>query len=218
MAREADLRPDMRAERSSHRRAVAAARGAPAQVEVRPHIGAERRPRSVDAAIAALAARQYGVVARRQLAALGLGRRAIGHRLETGRLHGVHRGVYAVGHPLLGRHGVWLAAALAVDGAAVSHRTAAALWGIRDSDVVEVAVGRGVRPRSGIRIRETRLPADETCTQDGIPVTTPARTLLDLAAILRPHQLERAANEAERRRLTSPTSLSMKEGLLSSVV
>jgi very-short-patch-repair endonuclease len=78
---------------------------------------------------------------------------------------------------------------------------------MRRSDLAEVTVSRGVRPRAGIRIHETALPADETCAHDGIPVTTPARTLLDLAAILSVHDLERAANEAEIRRLTSPTSL-----------
>jgi hypothetical protein len=108
---------------------------------------------------------------------------------------------------LLRRHGRWLAAVLAIDGAVLSHRAAAALWGIRQSDLVEVTAPRGVRPRAGMRIREARLPADEICAHDGIPVTTPARTLFDLAAILTLRELERAANEAEVRRLASPTSL-----------
>jgi Transcriptional regulator, AbiEi antitoxin len=207
MAGEVDLRPGMRAQRRPHRGAGAAPGRASGQVDVRPDIGAERHPRPVDAAIAALAVRQHGVVARRQLVALGLGRRAIGHRLEQGRLHRVHRGVYAVGHPLLTRHGRWLAAVLAVEGAVLSHRAAGSLWGIRPSDLIEVTAGRAVRPRAGIRIREATLRADEVCTHEGILVTTPARTLLDLAAILNARDLERAANEAEVRRLASPTSL-----------
>jgi hypothetical protein len=143
----------------------------------------------------------------RQLQGLGLSRDAVGRRLRAGRLHRVHRGVYAVGHPLLSRHGVWLAAVLAVDGAVLGHRAAGALWGIRPSDRLEITVARAVRARPRIEIHEAPLPADETWTHEGIRVTTPARTLLDLAAIVSAHHLERAANEAERRRLTSPTSL-----------
>jgi hypothetical protein len=166
----------------------------------------KRRPRPVDTKVAEVACAQHGVVALPASRARPR-RGAIDDRLRAGRLHRVHRAVYAVGHPLLGRHGTWLAAVLAVEGAVLSHRAAAALWGIRASDVVEVTVHRAVRPRAAIRIREARLPADETCTHDRIPVTTPARTLFDLAALLNAHDLERAFNEAERRRLTSPTSL-----------
>jgi hypothetical protein len=63
------------------------------------------------------------------------------------------------------------------------------------------------RGRPGVSVRRANLPSDEITLHEGIPVTTPARTLLDLAGILKPHELERAANEAEVRRLTSPTSL-----------
>ena len=78
-----------------------------------PHIGGQSQPRSVDALIAQLAGRQHGVVARRQLVELGVGRRAIGNRVERGRLHVVHRGVYAVGHRALTQRGRWMAAVLA---------------------------------------------------------------------------------------------------------
>jgi hypothetical protein len=88
-------------------------RGMRIETDVRPVIGAERQSRSDDAAIAALAARQHGVVARAQLVELGLGRRAIGHRLEHGRLHPIHRGVFAVGHRVLSQEGWWMAAVLA---------------------------------------------------------------------------------------------------------
>ena len=106
--------------------------------DVVPVIGAERRTRSIDAAITALAASQHGVVARRQLAALGLGRRAIGHRLECGRLHPIHRGVYAVGHRVLSREAAYMAAVLVAPGSAVlSHRSAAALWELRPSEATK---------------------------------------------------------------------------------
>src|SRR3954471_3094282 len=87
-------------------------------------------PRRGEAAIAALAARQHGVVSRAQLAALGLGAGAIKHRLALGRLHPLYRGVYAVGHRSLRPEAWWLAAVLAAGpDAGLSHRSAAALWG-----------------------------------------------------------------------------------------
>ncbi|MBW8060531.1 MAG: type IV toxin-antitoxin system AbiEi family antitoxin domain-containing protein [Solirubrobacterales bacterium] len=80
---------------------------------------------------AALATRQHGVVARRQLLAAGLGSRAIEGRIDAGRLHKLHRGVYAVGHERLSQRGFWMAAALAAgESAVLSHRSAAALWGL----------------------------------------------------------------------------------------
>src|SRR3954451_3840461 len=93
--------------------------------------------------------------------------------------------------------------------AVLSHRSAAALWGMRASSArrVEVTVARRRRPRDGMLLHELKLPADETTAHDGIPVTTPARTLLDLAALLDEHRLARAAERAEALRLTSPTSL-----------
>src|SRR6476620_1768409 len=89
---------------------------------------ADRRAR--DAAIWRLVEHQHGVVARWQLLALGLGTRVIERRIASGRLHPVWRGVYAVGRRQLGRHGHWMAAALACGPtAALSHGSAAALWG-----------------------------------------------------------------------------------------
>lgn len=158
--------------------------------------------------VAALATRQHGVVARRQVVELGLGRGAIAHRLERGRLHPLHRGVYAVGDRVLTRQGGWMAAVLIADGAVLSHRSAAALWGILGTDRrnAEITVPRHMRPRARIEIHEGPLPPDEVTTHNGIPVTTTARTLLDLAAVVSPQHLERAATEAEIRRLGSPTS------------
>jgi very-short-patch-repair endonuclease len=167
----------------------------------------KRRTRGLDAQIAALAERQHGVVARRQLLALGLSADAIGRRLRAGRLHSIHRGVYAVGHRVVSRHGMWMAAVLVAERAVLSHRSAAALWGIRDSDRVEITVSGALRRRPRVTVHGATLQDDETTIHEGIPVTTVARTLLDLAAELSAQHLERAATEAEVRRLTSPTSL-----------
>jgi hypothetical protein len=123
----------------------------------------------------------------------------------------LHRGVYAVGHRALSREGHWLAAVLAGgDGAAVSHRSAAALWGIRGTDRAESEITAAREcARPGIEAHQARLAPDETTIHRAILVTTPARTLLDLAAHLTDHQLARAAEraDAESLRLTSPTSL-----------
>jgi len=151
-----------------------------------------------------LAERQHGVVARRQLA---LSAAAVKHALATGRLHEIHRGVYAVGHRRLTQRGRWMAAVLAGGpGAVLSHRSAAALHGIRRSDAVEVTVA-GRRRRPGICMHRARLEPDEITVCDGIPCTTVARTLLDLAAVLPPHAVESAMNEAEYLRLTDRVPL-----------
>jgi len=170
---------------------------------------AESRLQRVDVQIAALAARQHGIVGRRQLVKLGLGRRAIGHRIDVGRLHPIHRGVYAVGHRPRTSEAAWMAAVLVAEGAVLSHRSAAALWGIRRNDrtAVEITVPTAVRRRARLEIHQASLREDEITARDGIAVTTPARTLLDLAAVVSPHHLARAATEAEIQRLTSPTSL-----------
>jgi predicted transcriptional regulator of viral defense system len=163
-------------------------------------------------AIADLAAQQHGVVSRRQLLALGFGRRAIDRRIGSGRLHPVHRGVYAAGHPGLSAHGRWLAAVLAFGpGATLSHRSAAALWGflrVAAAPVdVTIAEARG-RGRPGIRLHRVReLHADDRTCHDSIPVTAVARTLLDLAEELHPRRLERAFEEAERLSLLDLTAL-----------
>ena len=94
-------------------------------------------------------------------------------------------------------------------GAVLSHRAAASLWGIRRSAPrqAEVIVPHERRSSPGVKARLTQLPTDEVTAVDGIPVTTVPRTLLDLAAVLRPDQLEAAINEAETLRLTDPMSL-----------
>jgi hypothetical protein len=122
----------------------------------------------------------------------------------------VYRGVYAVGHDAPTREGNWMAAVLAGgEGAVLSHRDAAALWGIRPSSRprIDVTTPRSRRPRPGIQFHRSSLAPDEVTTKGGIPVTTVPRTLFDLAAIMRPRQLERALNEAEIRQLWDDLSL-----------
>lgn len=155
-----------------------------------------------DRAIAALAARQHGVVSRPQLRALGFTDSAIDRRAAAGRLHRVHRGVYAVGHRVLSWHGRCLAAVLACGrGAALSHGSAAALWDLRRGAPVRIDVTvptAGGRARRPIRVhRVATLRAGETTVKDAIPVTTPARTILDLAATLHVAHLENVVNRME---------------------
>jgi very-short-patch-repair endonuclease len=159
-----------------------------------------------DLAVAAVAERQDGVVSSAQLLAAGLGQGAIEHRVRRGRLHRIYRGVYAVGHRRLTPRGRLWAAVLACGGpeaAVPSHRTAAAVWDLLPSPAqFEITTRRESRPRPGIRVHRSRtLTAADITTHDGLPVTTVARTLLDLAATLNPHRLERVVHRAEHLRL-----------------
>lgn len=162
--------------------------------------GNVRRPRPVDAAIAAIAASQHGVVTHRQLAALGLSAVAVSRRARRGALHRLHRGVYAVGHPLLTQRGRWQAAVLACGhDAALAFRSAGAMWRLLEPTgitPIDVVVPHGRRAHDGVRTYAAVLPDDERTRHDGIPVTTPERTLLDLAAVLGRHRLQRAADLA----------------------
>lgn len=166
----------------------------------------ELRSTSREKAIVALAARQQGLLTHAQLRSLGLGRRTIDRWLASGRLRGVHLDVYGFGPRPLTKHGRWLAAALAMGpGAALSHETAAALWGIagnRPKIDVTAPRGRQGRPgRAGIRLHRCRLWDDERTVRDGIPTTTVARTLFDLAERSPPQRLKNAWDEASRLRL-----------------
>jgi very-short-patch-repair endonuclease len=177
---------------------------------VEPNSSVKRRRPALDRAIAELAERQYGVISRAQLLALGLERWAIWHRLQIGRLHPIHRGVYAVGHRVLAREGRWMSAVLAVgEDAVLSHNAAAAHLGIRypADPGIEVTSPRRVRAPSGVSVHWRVLPPDEVTMLRAIPVTTVPRTLLDLATVLDKRQVERAIEEADRRRLDDPLSL-----------
>jgi very-short-patch-repair endonuclease/predicted transcriptional regulator of viral defense system len=175
-------------------------------------IAKQSAPPRLDAAVVALANSQYGVVARRQLRDLGLSDAAIAHRVAAGRLHRLHHGVYAVGHTRLLQRGRWMAAVLScAPGAVLSHAAAAALWELRASDatIVDVTIpgSGGRRRRAGIRLHRARSLDGQTAVMDGIPVTKPARTILDLAATLDVRAIERVIDQAENLRLTDFPSL-----------
>jgi very-short-patch-repair endonuclease len=166
----------------------------------------------VERAIIRLAEAQNGVVDRWQLLAFGLGRGAIAHRLSVGRLHLLLRGVYLVGHPMPLPLGVEAGALLACgQGAVLSHHSAAALWGLRPATppTVEVTVvGRDPGQRPGIRAHRVRcLAAADRTRRHGLPITTPARTILDQAAVVAPRDLERTIDEARAQRLVTDASL-----------
>ena len=169
--------------------------------------------RSWDAAIADLARSQHGVLSRSQLIHLGMGSGAIEGRIERGSLHGLHRGVYKVGYRRITRKGRWMAAVLAGgEGAVLSHRSAACLWRLLPPRSERIAItcppGRVVR-RKGIASHGSELGEDEGLIYDGIPVTSPFRTIFDLAAAVEMRELERAFHEAEARQMTDRVSLPM---------
>jgi hypothetical protein len=154
-----------------------------------------------DGRLAAIAAAQDGLVSLRQLREIEVSRRAASHRTKAATLHRIHRGVYAAGHPAIGRIGVLRAAVLACgDGAAISHLTAAAFWGIRDQWPVLVDVivrSQQGRRIDGIRSRRCRYPAKgEVVSRGGVVCTTPARTLVDVAGLLGNSSLRRAVERA----------------------
>lgn len=156
-----------------------------------------------DLEIAEIAARQHGVASSRQLASAGLTRAAIHRRAEAGRLHRVHRGVYAVGHPPLNREGRWMAAVLACgQGAVLSHMSAAVLWGLLRpvSGLIHVSVPTysGLRGHAGIRLhRCASLRSERFASRLGIPVTSPARTIEDIEGVLPAWLVRRAVRQAE---------------------
>jgi hypothetical protein len=159
-----------------------------------------------------LAGRQHGIVTRRQLLVLGFGSRSIEHRRETGRLHFVARGVYAVGWPALDQRRRWMAAVLTCgEDAALSHRSAAALLGLGNElpGRIDVSVPhRCELRRSGLLIRgRPSLAAGDLGSSNGIPVTSPTRTLIDLTTELDIIAVERAVNNADKRNLVDPESL-----------
>jgi hypothetical protein len=157
----------------------------------------------LDDVLALLAEIQFGVVARWQLTLLGYGKDAVQVRIDSGMLRPLHAGVYAVGHTKLTRNGYFLAAVLASGPRAVlSHRTAGVHWGIFASRQVKADVTTHVsaqRTTRRIKAHRTRALHEEDWTiEDGIPVTSVARTMLDLAAILRPDRLLDVIDDAVR--------------------
>jgi very-short-patch-repair endonuclease len=156
--------------------------------------------------------RHHRIVSGRQLNVIGLDKSAIARRVSEGRLTRLHHCVYLVGPPPPSLHGKWLAAVIACgDGAVLSHRHAAMLWDIRGTDRADVDVtvpGNARRQQAGITVHRTRsLHPDDTTIIDHIPVTSAERTLLDLADVLPPHQLQRAYEQAEKVRIIDHAKL-----------
>ena len=154
-----------------------------------------------DRAISDLARRQRGVVTTAQLAAAGIGRRGVAHRVANGRLTRLLRGVYRVG-PVAAPYSAEMAALLATDGA-LSFHSSAPVWGIRPpyDGPVHVTVTRAARTREGVKVH--RSASLDAVVHNGLRVTTPQRTLHDLAPVLSRADLERAAEEAVIRGLVT---------------
>ncbi len=166
-------------------------------------------------------------MARPQLLALGFSATAIQHRIDYGRLHPVARGIYAVGWPYLDRRRRWATAVLAAaagdhanhlptqpylgDGTVLSHRSAAALWGIGTEarGRIDLSVrGRHQVRRPGLLAhRRPALSTAEIRLLDDLPVTSPVQTLIDIATELDPIAVERAVNDADKRDLIDPDAL-----------
>jgi predicted transcriptional regulator of viral defense system/very-short-patch-repair endonuclease len=171
-----------------------------------------------DARLARIAERQHGRVTHRQLAAIGITGSALTRRVEAGRLERIYRGVYSVGHNQRTREASWIAAVMACSpGAVLSHLDAAALWGLYESrgtthescgTIHVTTAARSARRLPGIKVHRARRldPADVT-VKDGIPVTTVARTLVDLTDVLTSDRLLRAIREAEYLGLLDPDAL-----------
>jgi very-short-patch-repair endonuclease len=156
---------------------------------------------------------QHGVVARAQLFVRGLPVHAVDRLVRVRRLMVVQRGVYQIG-PLPLPRAAEMAAVLAGGGdARISHRSAAHLAGILEASrpvgTVEVTVVRERNRRlEGVRVHRVRdLRADEVTQVDGIPVTTPARTLLDLAEVMTIREVEQAYASGLRMRLVTPETM-----------
>jgi very-short-patch-repair endonuclease len=165
---------------------------------------------SPDQRIAWIANQQHGVISQAQLVAAGLGRNGISKRVKAGRLHRLHRGVYAVGHRAPSMERAWMAAVLACgDRAVLSHRSAARLWGMLPASgqagrPIDVALpsqsGRKRRKGIGVHRCASLTPAMLT-KRRGIPVTNPARTIADLRPLASPAELRDAIRQAEVRGL-----------------
>lgn len=168
-------------------------------------MGNKRRTQSGSRGLAELASGQHGVVSARQLAGLGFSRKLVAKEAARGRLHRLHRGVYAVGHTSLTWHGRCLAVALAAAPAVASHTSAAWLWGLlrtRPSTIhLTAPTRRRARPGFPARVHYSRLGDQDIAEREGISVTALARTLLDLAAMLPAARLDRAIERAEELKL-----------------
>ena len=160
-----------------------------------------------DALIARLAERQRGVVSHAQLLRMGLSRAAVHHRVKTGRLVRLHRGVYAVGGAALDWLGRATAACLAGgDHAHLSHVAAAGLYGLLPPAEGPVHLTRpsgSARSQPGMKVHVAKLPPEDRARRENLAVTSPARVLLDLAETEPEATVARALGEAEVRKLVT---------------
>jgi very-short-patch-repair endonuclease len=143
-------------------------------------------------------------VKRQQAREAGLSRREIERRLEAGWLVRLYEGVYAVGHTALTDKSHLIAAVYACGPEALAgYRSAGTMWGVmRWPRRIEVTAPRGRKPKKGVIVHRSRLIHDEDRARiDNIPVTSLARTLVDLADVLSEKQLANAVHEAEIKRL-----------------
>jgi very-short-patch-repair endonuclease len=176
------------------------------------HPGREESTPRADVRVARAAAGEHGVLNTAQLLACGLTSQAIAYRVAIGRLHPMHRGVYAVGHPNPTREGWLLAAVKACGaGAALCLWSSAALqniitWEDRYADVLVLGESVPRHPRINGH-RTSYLPREQVTTVRGIPTTTAERTLLDLAGVLPEHRLKRAVRQAQFLKLATVRSL-----------
>jgi len=164
-----------------------------------------------DQVVGGFADRQHGVVSREQLLAAGVGRGVIVRAVETGRLRPIFRGVYAVGHLALRREGWWMAALLACgEGAALSHRTAGEVWGIMTGPTLPIDVtAAAAKGRKHRQITTHRMLLDpfDAVVRDNLRVTTPSRTIVDLAASLEGRALRDAVERAQDLRRFDPNDI-----------
>jgi len=161
-----------------------------------------RRDEGTHHRLAHLAERQHGVVSREQMRKLGYSDSAVDRATRAGRLHRIHRGVYAVGHVRLSPHGHCHAALLACGRRAMlSHDSAAWLWGLQATlaSTVDVAIPARGHHKRGIRVHYLpRLVAEDIATSEGLPTTSASRTLLDRATSATHKAVERDLDRAER--------------------
>ncbi|MCW3011452.1 MAG: hypothetical protein JWO90_1856 [Solirubrobacterales bacterium] len=163
-------------------------------------------------AVVELAEAQEGLVRREQLVALGLDKDAIGLRLADARLHRKHRGVYTVGHRLLRPEGEWVAAVWAVPGCVLSHQSAAAFhgWMANPAGQQHVTTINEATSRPGLTVhRMARLYAVDVARHPLLAVTTPARTIVDLASVLTWPELR---GVADRVRLLDVAAIRQAQG------
>ncbi|MEX2528239.1 MAG: DUF559 domain-containing protein [Gemmatimonadota bacterium] len=169
--------------------------------------------RHLEEMIRALAHRQHGVATRAQILEGGMTRDQLTYRLRSGRFRRLHRGVYLVGNLHLPRSSEIAAVLACGPGAAISHRSAAKLLELLPhqgpAGPIHVTLVGGDRGRSpGLRPHRVRfLPLDEVTEVDGVPVTSAARTLADIAGEAEMRELERALAQAERRGLADPAGV-----------